>query len=44
MAKDQKRGNREAKTPKQPKAKPIVAASPVAMAQAQAASPSAKKG
>jgi len=44
MAKDQKRGNRGAKTPKQPKAKPIVAASSVAMARAQAASPSAKKG
>ena len=44
MAKGQKRSNREAKKPKQPKAKPIAAASPFAMARAQAASPPAKKG
>jgi hypothetical protein len=44
MAKGQKRSNREAKKPKQPKVKPIVAASSVAMARAQTTSPPAKKG
>jgi len=44
MAKGQKRSNREAKKPKQPKAKPVAATSPFAAARAQAALPPAKKG
>ena len=43
MAKGQKRKSREAKKPKQPKAKPIASASPFAVARAQAAG-SPKKG
>ncbi|MBX6747637.1 MAG: hypothetical protein IRY87_36865 [Acetobacteraceae bacterium] len=43
MAKGQKRSSREAKKPKQPKAKVITAASPFATARAQAAAPAPAK-
>lgn len=43
MAKGQKRGNLEAKKPKQPKAKPVAATSPFTAARAHAALPPAKK-
>jgi hypothetical protein len=43
MAKGQKRGNREAKKPKQPKAKPVLATSPFTAARAHAALLPAKK-
>ena len=43
MAKGQKRSNREAKKPKQPKAKPIAAASSFAMARGEVAPRPAKK-
>lgn len=43
MAKGQKRGNREAKKPKQPKAKPVASASPFSAARTHAASPPARK-
>lgn len=44
MAKGQKRSSREAKKPKQPKAKPVAAASPFTAARAQAAPAPARKG
>jgi len=44
MAKGQKRSNREAKKPEQPKAKPAAAASPFTAARAHAASAPARKG
>jgi hypothetical protein len=44
MAKGQKRSTREAKKPKQPKAKVIAAASPFAAARAQAVATPRTKG
>ncbi len=44
MAKGQKRKNREAKKPKQPKAKPVAVVSPFAAARMQAAPGPPKKG
>ena len=44
MAKGQKRSSREAKKPRQPKAKPIAAASPFATARGPLASVPPKKG
>jgi hypothetical protein len=44
MAKGQKRSNREAKKPKQPKAKPVAAASRFAPARGEVAPTPAKKG